>query len=178
MGKVTTALHILGALRAMPVTNALRVLVTVALETAALLVMLGALAPAHAHPAASMPPDAAFEATDRLFENYSLDAHVPGLVYGIVADGRLVHVRAFGVQDLETRRPITADSLFRIALMTKDFTWSEWGEHFGAHLRQAAAADNSAADTRPMPEVDSGVVASRMLSMNSLSDSSSGCPGS
>jgi D-alanyl-D-alanine-carboxypeptidase/D-alanyl-D-alanine-endopeptidase len=122
MGKVTTALHMLGALRAMPVTNALRVLVTVALETPALLVMLGALAPAHAHPAASMPPDAAFEATDRLFENYSLDAHVPGLVYGIVADGRLVHVRAFGVQDLETRRPITADSLFRIASMTKAFT--------------------------------------------------------
>ncbi|HEV3192070.1 MAG TPA: nitrile hydratase accessory protein, partial [Polyangiaceae bacterium] len=35
------------------------------------------------------------------------------------------------------------------------FTWSEWGEHFGAHLRQAATADNSSADTRPMPEVDS-----------------------
>jgi nitrile hydratase accessory protein len=35
------------------------------------------------------------------------------------------------------------------------FTWSEWGEHFGAHLRRAAAADDSAADPRPMPEVDS-----------------------
>jgi nitrile hydratase accessory protein len=35
------------------------------------------------------------------------------------------------------------------------FTWSEWGEYFGAHLRRAAAADDSAADTRPMPEVDS-----------------------
>jgi nitrile hydratase accessory protein len=35
------------------------------------------------------------------------------------------------------------------------FTWSEWGEHFGAHLRRAAAADDSAADLRPMPEVDS-----------------------
>jgi nitrile hydratase accessory protein len=35
------------------------------------------------------------------------------------------------------------------------FTWSEWGERFGANLRRAAAADNSAADARPMPEVDS-----------------------
>jgi nitrile hydratase accessory protein len=35
------------------------------------------------------------------------------------------------------------------------FTWSEWGEHFGAHLRKAAMGDDSAADTRPMPEVDS-----------------------
>ncbi len=35
------------------------------------------------------------------------------------------------------------------------FTWREWGESFGAHLRQAAAADGSAADARPMPEVDS-----------------------
>jgi nitrile hydratase accessory protein len=35
------------------------------------------------------------------------------------------------------------------------FTWSEWGQYFGAHLRRAAAADGSAADTRPMPKVDS-----------------------
>jgi nitrile hydratase accessory protein len=35
------------------------------------------------------------------------------------------------------------------------FTWSEWGEHFGARLRQVGAADNSAADTRPMSAVDS-----------------------
>ena len=35
------------------------------------------------------------------------------------------------------------------------FTWSEWGEHFGAHLRRAAAADDSTDDARPMPETDS-----------------------
>ena len=64
----------------------------------------------------------AYAQTDRLFEEFMLDAHVPGLVYGVVADGRLVHVGAFGVQDLESRRPVTADSLFRIASMTKAFT--------------------------------------------------------
>lgn len=59
---------------------------------------------------------------DRLFADFQLDAHVPGLVYGIVADGRLVHVKGLGVQDLEAKRPVTADSLFRIASMTKAFT--------------------------------------------------------
>ncbi|MGH6829350.1 MAG: serine hydrolase domain-containing protein, partial [Rhizomicrobium sp.] len=43
-------------------------------------------------------------------------------VYGIVAQGRLAYVRSFGVQDLDAKRPVTADSLFRIASMTKAFT--------------------------------------------------------
>jgi D-alanyl-D-alanine-carboxypeptidase/D-alanyl-D-alanine-endopeptidase len=63
-----------------------------------------------------------FESTDRLFDAYRLDAHIPGLVYGVVQDGRLVHVKGFGIQDLESRRPVSADTLFRIASMTKAFT--------------------------------------------------------
>lgn len=59
---------------------------------------------------------------DRTFAAYRLDAHVPGLVYGVVIDGRLVHVKGLGVQDLESRRPVTAETLFRIASMTKSFT--------------------------------------------------------
>ena len=61
---------------------------------------------------------------DRLFSEFQADPEtkVPGLVYGIVDDGRLVHVRGVGVQDLEARRPVTPDSLFRIASMSKAFT--------------------------------------------------------
>lgn len=59
---------------------------------------------------------------DRLFEAYQKDTPVPGLVYGIVADGRLVHVRGLGVQDTTAKRPVTADSRFRIASMSKAFT--------------------------------------------------------
>jgi CubicO group peptidase (beta-lactamase class C family) len=59
---------------------------------------------------------------DQIFEDYALDARVPGLVYGIVADGQLVYVRSLGVQDLESKRPVTPDTLFRIASMTKAFT--------------------------------------------------------
>jgi len=64
----------------------------------------------------------AFATIDRTFDEYRLDAHVPGLVYGVVIDGRLVHSKGLGVQDLETNRPVTADTLFRIASMTKSFT--------------------------------------------------------
>jgi CubicO group peptidase (beta-lactamase class C family) len=66
--------------------------------------------------------DDVFAGIDRAFDEYRLDAHVPGLVYGIVMDGRLVHVKAFGVQDLESNRPVTTETLFRIASMTKSFT--------------------------------------------------------
>jgi D-alanyl-D-alanine-carboxypeptidase/D-alanyl-D-alanine-endopeptidase len=78
--------------------------------------------------AAEAPQDSAshhaesFAALDRIFSDFTLDAHVPGLVYGIVADGRLVHVRGLGQQDLESNLPVTADTLFRIASMTKAFT--------------------------------------------------------
>ena len=63
-----------------------------------------------------------FAAVDKIFADYALDSHIPGLVYGIVANGRMVHVRGLGIQDLESKRPVTPDTLFRIASMTKAFT--------------------------------------------------------
>ena len=63
-----------------------------------------------------------FAAVDQIFADYAIDSHIPGLVYGIVANGRLVYVRGIGVQDLESNRPVTPDTLFRIASMTKAFT--------------------------------------------------------
>ena len=65
---------------------------------------------------------AVLAAIDRTMENYRLDAHIPGMVWGIVQDGRLVHVKGAGVQDIDAKRPVTADTLFRIASMTKAFT--------------------------------------------------------
>jgi CubicO group peptidase (beta-lactamase class C family) len=77
--------------------------------------------PRSAWSATDAPPES-YALADGVFEAFRLDAHVPGLVYGIVADGRLVHVGALGVQDLESSRPVTADTVFRIASMTKAFT--------------------------------------------------------
>lgn len=65
---------------------------------------------------------AVFADVDRTMETYRLDAHIPGMVWGIVQGGRLVHVKGAGVQDVDTKRPVNADTLFRIASMTKAFT--------------------------------------------------------
>ena len=74
-------------------------------------------------PGARAADDAkAFSKIDEIFADYALDNHIPGVVYGVVADGKLVYVRGIGVQDLESKRPVTADTLFRIASMTKAFT--------------------------------------------------------
>ncbi|HEX8192903.1 MAG TPA: serine hydrolase domain-containing protein [Allosphingosinicella sp.] len=76
-------------------------------------------APAAAAPApiAALAPE-----LDGIFQRYMADAHVPGLVYGVVQGGRIVHLGTFGVQDNEQRRPVSARSLFRIASMSKAFT--------------------------------------------------------
>jgi CubicO group peptidase (beta-lactamase class C family) len=87
----------------------------------ALVLPLGPLSIAQPQAPASPPPDK-YAVADRIFADYALDAHIPGLVYGIVVDGQLVHVGTYGVQDLESKRPVSRDSLFRIASMTKAFT--------------------------------------------------------
>jgi CubicO group peptidase (beta-lactamase class C family) len=59
---------------------------------------------------------------DAIVQRYMQDAHVPGLVYGIVRHGRVEHLGPMGVQDVETRRLVAANTLFRIASMSKAFT--------------------------------------------------------
>lgn len=59
---------------------------------------------------------------DAAFAAFMADNHVPGAVYGIVRTDGTQLIGAQGVQDLDQRRPVTADSLFRIASMTKAFT--------------------------------------------------------
>lgn len=76
-----------------------------------------------AAPAQATPPTpAALAQVDRVFADWQIAAHIPGLVYGVVADGRLVAVHGFGVQDTVKNAAVTADSLFRIASMSKAFT--------------------------------------------------------
>ncbi|HUQ42825.1 MAG TPA: serine hydrolase domain-containing protein [Candidatus Limnocylindria bacterium] len=48
--------------------------------------------------------------------------HVPGLAYGVIADGRLVHARGLGTLRVGEDAPPTPSSVFRIASMTKSFT--------------------------------------------------------
>jgi CubicO group peptidase (beta-lactamase class C family) len=45
-----------------------------------------------------------------------------GLAVGVVRDGRLVHFTGHGLVDIGDKRPITQDTVFRIASITKTFT--------------------------------------------------------
>ena len=68
------------------------------------------------------PISIAIPEIDQGFADYMREAHVLGLVYGIVADGKLVHVKSLGLQDADAKRPVRTDTRFRIASMSKAFT--------------------------------------------------------
>ncbi len=65
---------------------------------------------------------AAFPAVEALFRTFAETHPVPGVAYGIVVDGELVFAGGAGVQNVSSQIPVTADSVFRIASMTKSFT--------------------------------------------------------
>jgi CubicO group peptidase (beta-lactamase class C family) len=64
----------------------------------------------------------AFPDVDRLFREYAAAAHVPGAAWGIIIDGELAHTGVTGYRDVPSKSPVTPDSVFRIASMTKSFT--------------------------------------------------------
>ncbi|WP_432769276.1 MAG: beta-lactamase family protein [Sphingopyxis sp.] len=88
----------------------------------ALAVMLAAPLSVAAQDTAPQTLDRIAPEIDALFAAYQAEAHVPGLVYGVVREGKLAYVKGIGVRDLDTKRPVTSDSRFRIASMTKAFT--------------------------------------------------------
>lgn len=51
-------------------------------------------------------------------------ARIPGLAVGIARDGEAAVVRAYGFADLERRQPVTAETMFHIASITKTVTAS------------------------------------------------------
>ena len=87
---------------------------------AALAVLCLLAAPASSQ--AAEPDPAVLKSIETAAEQWQLDSRVPGLVYGVVVDGRLVAVKGLGVQDTTAKRPVTPDTLFRIASMSKAFT--------------------------------------------------------
>ncbi len=91
---------------------------------AALLLASTVITPSlHAQTTIAPPLSSTLQTQDEAFAKWMADNNVPGLVWGVVMDGRLVHVKAMGVQDLgEAKRPVTAETGFRIASMSKAFT--------------------------------------------------------
>ena len=72
------------------------------------------------------PPSRAFEAVlarlDQIADRTFAGWNVPGLAYGVVRDGALVHSRGIGTLRVGEEATPTTSSVFRIASMTKSFT--------------------------------------------------------
>ena len=59
---------------------------------------------------------------DAVFDRFAADGPAPGVAYGVVAGGGLVHERGLGTLRAGEARPPDPSSVFRIASMTKSFT--------------------------------------------------------
>lgn len=56
-----------------------------------------------------------------IFRRHVEERHIPGVAYGVVVAGELIFCHSFGVRNVATGAPVDADTVFRIASMTKSF---------------------------------------------------------
>ena len=52
--------------------------------------------------------ESAMPEVDRIFRDYASDRKIPGMVWGVVIDGRLAHVESVGVRDRASQAPVDA----------------------------------------------------------------------
>ncbi len=91
----------------------------------ALLLATPALAQPATAPAASVAENQDVQAAERLFSAW-LEGQIayrglPGVAVGVVQDQQLVWSKGFGFADIATKKPMTADTRFRIASNSKIF---------------------------------------------------------
>lgn len=63
-----------------------------------------------------------FEAFDRYVEQAMVAWETPGVAIAIVQDGQIVHLKVFGVADVQSQAPLTPETVFPLASLTKTFT--------------------------------------------------------
>ena len=73
--------------------------------------------PAATRPAAASAPDT----VDRLIAAEMASAHVPGVALAVVRSGTVIKARGYGVGDLENGVPVTAQTVFKIGSVSKQF---------------------------------------------------------
>nr|WP_026682728.1 serine hydrolase domain-containing protein [Priestia megaterium] len=61
-----------------------------------------------------------------IFESYvnqlMLDGHVPGAAVAVSKNGETIYMNGFGYRDVKNKKPVTVDTIFGIASITKSFT--------------------------------------------------------
>ena len=65
---------------------------------------------------------AAFPEIERAFKSLVERQQMPGAVMGVIIDGELVLTKVHGVREKTNNAPVTPETVFRIASMTKSFT--------------------------------------------------------
>jgi CubicO group peptidase (beta-lactamase class C family) len=63
-----------------------------------------------------------YPVVEKIYRDYAVKNHFPGLAFGIVSEGKLIYAGAFGVLNTETNKPADSKTIFRIASMSKSFT--------------------------------------------------------
>ncbi|MCC5854593.1 MAG: beta-lactamase family protein [Idiomarina sp.] len=62
-----------------------------------------------------------FPEFNKLFDSRLQDAGIPGGVFAVVQRDRILHIHSFGVRGRNTPQPVDADTVFRIASVSKTF---------------------------------------------------------
>ncbi len=113
-----------------------------------------------ADPAAAQgAPD--FTPLDSLVRAELARSGTPGASVAVVANGRIVYAKGFGVADVERGDPVTTETLFRVGSVTKMFTGA-----LLAQLAELGRIDLQAPISRYVPELEGkrvGTVTSHQL---------------
>ena len=66
--------------------------------------------------------EAVLPVVEKIYRERAARHHYPSVTFGIVLDGKLVYSGGFGYTNIAKKTPVTPQSLFRIASMTKSIT--------------------------------------------------------
>ena len=69
--------------------------------------------------AAAAPSSARFNRLDAVLQEHIDQNRIAGIVVLVLKDGKPIYERALGWSDMEAKRPMKADTIFRIASQTK-----------------------------------------------------------
>jgi CubicO group peptidase (beta-lactamase class C family) len=96
---------------------------------------------------------------DRYVERARQDWAVPGMAVAMIADGKVVHLKGYGVRDLGTGEPVDRETIFEITSATKTFTATALGMLVG---EGAVGWDDPVSKHLPGFEVKDPYVAGRV----------------
>jgi CubicO group peptidase (beta-lactamase class C family) len=61
---------------------------------------------------------------DQYLQEQMQKRHIPGMALAVVQNGELIYAKGYGLADVENNVPITTESVFLLASITKQFTAS------------------------------------------------------